>query len=422
MIRKLLLAASILAMAPTALAQTIAITGGRVVTNTTQGTIENGTVIMTNGRVISVGTGAAPAGATVVDATGKWVTPGLFAAFSRVGLSELDSEDPTNNVSAGGSKFQASLRAADSFNPDETSIDVTRIEGFTRAAIVGSPGGDSLFGGYGALVDTTGAFDSIGAREAFMFARMGEAGAGTAGGSRAAAWNWLLTAIDDAKAYPRGFEDDGEGDLLIRKEAFALKPVVEGRIPLMIEVHRSTEILQILTLRQREPRMKIILLGATEGWRVADQIADAQVPVIVNPLTNLPDRFEILAATLENAGRLSAAGVTVAIADPNESTHNTRFIQQLAGNAVANGMTWDAAFKAITSVPAGFYGRTDLGVLRNGATADVVIWDGDPLELMSSPDAVYIAGVETAMESRQTKLRDRYKSLGEDKPQAYERQ
>ncbi|MEZ6028983.1 MAG: amidohydrolase family protein [Hyphomonadaceae bacterium] len=422
MIRSLLLAAGLAALAPSALAQTIAITGGKVVTNTSQGVVENGTVVIRDGRIVSVGAGAPPAGASVVEADGKWITPGLFAAFSRIGLAELDSEDSTNDVSASSSKFQASLRAADAFNPDDTAIDVTRIEGFTRAAIIGSPGGDSLFGGYGAIIDTTGSFSSIGARDVVMLARMGEAGAGAAGGSRSAAWQWLLTAIDDAKAYPRGFQDDGEGDLLSSKEAMALKPVVEGRVPLMIEVHNAASILQVLSLRQREPKIKLILLGATEGWRVADQIAAAKVPVIVNPLTNLPDRFEILAATLENASRLEKAGVTVAIADPGEATHNTRFIQQLAGNAVANGMSWDGAFKAITSVPAAMYGQTDLGVLRQGAIADIVIWDGDPLELMSSPDAVYIAGQPTPMESRQTKLRDRYMNLDEPLPQAYERQ
>ncbi|HEY7798602.1 MAG TPA: amidohydrolase family protein, partial [Hyphomonadaceae bacterium] len=129
----------------------------------------------------------------------------------------------------------------------------------------------------------------------------------------------------------------------------------------------------------------------------------------------------ILAATLENAGRLSKAGVAVSIADPGEATHNSRFIQQLAGNAAANGMSWEDAFAAITRNPAALYGRNDLGVLRAGATADVVIWDGDPLELMSSPDAVFIAGAETPMESRQTKLRDRYLNVNETNPQAYER-
>ena len=116
MIRKLLLAASILAATPTAFAQPTAIVGGRVVTNTSQGVIENATVVINNGRIVSVNTAAPPAGATVVDAKGKWVTPGLFAAFSRIGLAELDSEDPTNNVSAGGSDFPISLRAADSFD------------------------------------------------------------------------------------------------------------------------------------------------------------------------------------------------------------------------------------------------------------------------------------------------------------------
>lgn len=420
MIRSLLLAATILA-APAALAQPVAITGGKVVTNTAQGTIENGTVVINHGRVVSVGTGAAPAGARVIDARGKWVTPGLFAPYSRVGLSEIDGEDSANDVSAARSKFQASLHAADAFNPDDTAIAVNRIEGVTRAAISGDAG-TGLFGGYGAIVDLTGAFDSVQSREAFMYAQLGEAGAAAAGGSRAASWAWLLAAIDDAKSYPRGFEDDGEGDILSRKEAQALKPVVEGRVPLMIEVHRAADILQVITLQKREPRIKLIILGAAEGWRVADQLAASKIPVIVNPLANLPDRFEILAATLENAGRLSKAGVTVAIADPGEATHNTRFIQQLAGNAVANGMPWADAFAAITSVPARMHGRTDLGVLAANATADVVIWDGDPLELMSSPDAVFIAGAETSMESRQTKLRDRYLNLNEALPQAYERQ
>ncbi|MFT3724110.1 MAG: amidohydrolase family protein [Hyphomonadaceae bacterium] len=420
MIRSLLLASALVA-APTALAQPIAITGGKVVTNTSQGILESATVVINNGRVVSVGTATPPAGAKIIDAKGKWVTPGMFAPFSRVGLAEIDSEDSVEDTSAPKSRFQASLHAADAFDPDDTAIAVTRIEGITRAAIVGSPSG-SLFGGYGALIDMTGGFNSLQSREAFMFARLGEAGAGTAGGSRAAAWMWLLTAIDDAKAYPKGFEDDGEGDLINRKEAIALKPVVEGKVPLMIEVYRAGDILQVISLQKREPKIKLIILGAAEGWRVADELAAAKIPVIVNPLTNLPDRFEILASTLENAGRLSKAGVTVTIADPNEATHNTRFIQQLAGNAVANGMSWADAFAGVTKNAAALYGRTDLGVLAPNATADVVIWDGDPLELMSSPDAVFINGVETPMKSRQTELRDRYLKLDEPLPQAYERQ
>ena len=420
MIRALLLAAGFAIAAPLALSQTVAITGGRIVTNTDLGILETGAVIIRDGRIQAVGAIAPPPGATVIDARGKWVTPGLFAAFSHLGLSEINSEDPTNDVSAPDSDFQASLRAADSFNPDNTAIAVTRIEGFTRAAIAGFPG-KGLLGGFGAIIDTSGRLGSVTAKDIFMIAQLGETGAGAAGGSRAAAWQWLTAAIDDARAYPRGFEDDAEGELLSRREAAALKPVVEGRIPLMIEVHGANDILKALALRQYEPRLKLILLGATEGWRVAQEIADARVPVIINPLTNLPAQFDMLASTLENAGRLEKAGVTVAIADPGEATHNTRLIQQLAGNAVANGMSWEGAFRAITSVPAALYGQRDLGVLRQGAIGDVVIWDGDPLELMSSPDAVYIAGAPADMVSRQTKLRDRYISLDEPTPQAYDR-
>ncbi len=420
MIRSFALATLLLSAAPAATAQKVAITGGKVVTNTGAGIIENGTVVINNGRIVSVNTAAPPSDAKVVDARGKWITPGLFAAYAQAGLAEIDSEDSTNDAVAGSSKFQASLHAADAFNPDDTAIAVSRIEGVTRLALANDAGA-GLFSGYGAIADTTGSFDSIQSREAFMFARLGEAGAAAGGGSRAASWAWLLTAIDDAKTYPRGFEDDGEGDILNRRDALALKPVVEGRLPLMISVHRAADILQVISLQKREPKIRLIILGAAEGWRVADQLAAAKIPVIVNPLTNLPDRFEILAATLENAGRLSKAGVAVSIADPNEATHNSRFIQQLAGNAAANGMPWTDAFAAITRNPAALYGRTDLGVLSAGATADVVIWDGDPLELMSSPDAVYINGAETSLVSRQTKLRDRYLNLNETVPQAYER-
>jgi imidazolonepropionase-like amidohydrolase len=254
-----------------------------------------------------------------------------------------------------------------------------------------------------------------------MLAQLGNAGASAAGGSRAAAWAWLLAAIDDAKRYPRGFDDTHEGDILLRRDAEALVPVVSGKIPLMVQVNRASDILQLISLKQREPKIRLMILGGAEGWRVAPQLAAAKVPVILNPLLNLPDSFEILGSTMENAGRLAAAGVTVAIADPNEATHNTRFIQQLAGNAVANGLSWDTAFAAISRTPALMFGRSDLGQLAAGATADVVVWDGDPLELMSSPDAVYIDGVATPMTSRQTELRDRYMTLGEADPPAYRR-
>ena len=248
--------------APSASAQLVAVTGGKIVTNSTAGVIENGTIVFDNGRIVSVGTGAAPAGARIIDATGKWVTPGVFSPFSRVGLTEISGEDSGNDVSASGSEYQASLRAADSFNPSVTAMAVTRIEGVTRLALVGSPG-RGLLGGFGALADTSGQFGSIDREDAFMFATLGESGASSAGGSRAASWNWLLGAINDAKTYPRPYmAGHKEGDVLLRRDAMAFAPVVAGRVPLVIEAHKAADILQVLTLRQREPQMRIILLGA----------------------------------------------------------------------------------------------------------------------------------------------------------------
>jgi imidazolonepropionase-like amidohydrolase len=417
--RKLLLPlALILAAAAPASAQAVAITGGKVVTNTGQGILENATVVISNGRIVSVGTGAAPAGARVIDARGKWVTPGLFAAYAQLGLAEIDGEDAANDTSAGDSVLQASQHAADAFNPDDTAIAVNRIEGVTRMALAVTPG-KGLLGGYGALASTSGTFDSVTAREAFMLVTMGDAGASAAGGSRAASWAWLQAAIDDAKGYPGRYANGGEGDVLLRREASAFAPVVAGRIPVMVTAQRASDILAVIALARREPRMKFVILGAVEGWRVAPQLAEARIPVVINPVQNLPDSFELLGATMENAARLQAAGVTIAIADPNEASHNSRWIQQLAGNAVANGLPWQAAFSAITRNPAMIHGRGDLGQLAAGATADVVIWDGDPLELMSSPDAVFIDGRETAMRSRQTELRDRYLNPADPLPPQY---
>src|SRR5690606_3863776 len=150
--------------------------------------------------------------------------------------------------------------------------------------------------------------------------------------------------------------------------------------------------------------------GGAEAWLVADDLARADIPVIVDPFTNLPDRFERLAARADNAALLHRAGVRIAIA-PAPGTvdaHPARPVLQLAGNAVANGLPWDAAFAAVSRGPAEIFGAPNLGRLERNYLADVVIWDGDPLEVMAAPVAVFIEGQEQPLSSRQTRLRDRY--------------
>ena len=159
-----------------------------------------------------------------------------------------------------------------------------------------------------------------------------------------------------------------------------------------------------------------IINGGAEAWMVADDIAAAGIAVLVNATANLPGNFDRLNARLENPAMLAEAGVKFAIAD--EQTHNARNITQAAGNAVANGLDWSAALRAITLTPAEIFGVGSLtGSLETGKAADVVVWPGDPLELTNFPDQVFINGVRVPMQSRQTLLRDRY--LQADGPPAY---
>jgi imidazolonepropionase-like amidohydrolase len=183
----------------------------------------------------------------------------------------------------------------------------------------------------------------------------------------------------------------------------------------------------VLALKAEYPKLDLVLVGVTEGWLVANEIAAAGVPVIANGLNDLPETFEQLGATQSNAGRMAKAGVTVAI--NAESLQNPRRLQQVAGNLVAltrmpgaSGMEWGKAFAAISSVPAAISGMGGkAGVLKPGALGDVVMWSGDPLEVGSVPTKVFIAGVEQDLTNHQTRLRDRYIDLDEsDRPKAYD--
>lgn len=457
----LLAAAGLAALAAPAAAQTIAITGGRVVVGDGSEPVDGGTVVIRNGRVVAAGAGVAvPAGATIVDAAGKWVTPGLVSGFSRIGLAEVDAAGDSNDTAAGNSPFSAALDIAPAINPQVSAIAINRAAGVTRAVVAPSAA-SSIFAGQGAIIDLGADSDAITRRRAFQFVELGETGGQRAGGSRVSAHALLRNALREAGqlrlpitrggAAPRGAQqptpgspeiDDGmdvrmiepQGErasdvLLTRFDATALVPVVQGRQLLLVHVERASDILQVLALRDEFPRLRIAIVGAAEGWRVADRIRAAGVPVIANALTDLPGSFEQLAATQSNVGRMRAAGVNVSIGQLGEDeTRQLRVMNQAAGNLVAltrvpgaTGLSWGQAFAAISSGPAAAYGLdAEIGSLRPGRRADVVIWDGDPLELSSGVDAVWIDGAQQSLENRQTRLRDRYRTPQEGNlPHAY---
>jgi imidazolonepropionase-like amidohydrolase len=407
-----ILAASLalFALAAPAAAETVLINNGRVVTNGAAGIIENGDVLIVDGRISAVGANiAAPRGARVIEARGAYVTPGAFAAMSEVGLNEISGSGAPNDADVEGNLISAAADAARAFNPSVTAIPVTRIEGVTRAAVAPSSSG-SMFDGRGALVSMSGAPDSVFRERAFMVVELGEAGAGRTGGSRAALWPAFEAALRDAREYPNRYRSGQGGAVLNEIDAAALQPFARGQGLFLVHVESAADIRRLIRFKRANPSLRFAIHGGAEAWQVADELADANIPVILDPLANLPDRFERLSARLDNAVLLHQAGVRFAIA-PAPGTvdaHQARLALQLAGNAVANGLPWNAAFAAVTRGPAEIFGANGLGRLERNYLADVVIWDGDPLQVTSAPTAVFIEGVEQSLTSRQTQLRDRY--------------
>jgi imidazolonepropionase-like amidohydrolase len=447
------------------MAQTVAITGGTVALGDGSEPIPDGIVVIRDGRIVAAGRGVAvPAGAQRIDATGKWVTAGIVAGFSRVGLLEVDAVDGANDVSASTSPFSAAIDVAPAINPRGQSIAVNRAGGVTRAVV--APGtGRSIFGGQGAVIDLGADMQPITRARVFQFVELGEEGAGDAGGSRASAHVLFRNALREARDLGRYSGIAGGGGssrtpsaanqrdlpledlpdnrllspsasrpddvLLTRFDAAALVPVLTGRQLLLVHVERASDILQVLALKREFPRLRLVLVGVAEGWTVAQQIRDAGVPVIANALTDLPNTFEQVASTQSNIGRMEKAGVKVSIGMINdEEARQVRLSRQQAGNLVAlgrlpgaAGLSWGQAFATITSRPAEAVGMGDeIGSLKPGRRADVVIWDADPLENSAGATMVMIDGVQQPTDNHQTRLRDRYRTPTEGQlPKAYER-
>jgi imidazolonepropionase-like amidohydrolase len=451
MIRFVLAMLLVAAAAPVA-AETIAITGGTVALGDGSEPIPNGMVVIRDGRVVAAGDirMKLPEGTQVIDATGKWVTPGIVAGFSRLGLADVDlSAEGADDTTADG-PFNAAIDVVPAINPRDTPIAVNRADGVTRALVAPSVG-KNIFAGQGAVIDTGADMDPITAPRKFQFVELGERGADKAGGSRTSAHVLFRNALREASELRRyappieaartGTPDArerpvvrnpnesrvygpearrSEDVLLTRFDAAALVPVLQGRQYLLVHVERASDILQVLDLKREFPSLKIVLVGASEGWLVADKIAQSGIPVIASAVNDLPATFEQLAATQSNVGRTRAAGVKVSIGmiDDNE-TRNLFMERQYAGNLVglqkipgATGVSWGEALAMITSRPAEAIGMGgELGSLAPGRRADLVIWSGDPLEGSSAAEQVFIDGVRQPLETHQTRLLDRYRDL-----------
>jgi len=437
-------ALAVLAAAASARAETVAITHAHIMTAGPAGEIADGVVVIKDGKIAAVGASAAvPSGARVVDAQGGVVTPGFFATNSSLGSVEINSLG--NDLSVDNPEIGASFDIQYTLNPASILLPVARLGGLTSAVVMPKPyrgrrGADdedgetytagvgegskshALFAGQAAVIHLGKGEEILTRAKVGMVVPFGEAGAGVAGGARGAEIVALKNALQDVRDYMKNkaaYDRAGYRELPLSKaDLEALIPVVQGRMPVIADVHRASDIRAVLKLA-REEGFKVILDGAEEGWMVAGEIAKAGVPVLLNPLTDRPDSYEELASTMENAGRLQAAGVTVAI-ESEGGDFRARETRYDAGNAVAHGMPYAAALAAVTINPARIFGVADrTGSLEPGKDADLVVWTGDPFEPLTQPTAVFIHGAQQPMTSRQLELRDRYKDLGRPLPPGY---
>ncbi len=394
-------------------ARVVAITEARVLP-VSGPPIERGTVLIEDGRIVAVGSGVAvPPGARRIVAGGKVVTPGLLDSFTHLGIVEIDLVEGTADFRTDEDDITAAFDVADGLNPFSTLIPITRVEGVTRAVVAPEPGA-SLVAGQGVLIDLSGARSESAVHRdpVAMYAWLGEAGAQLTGGARGAAVLRLREVLQDALDYAanrEAFESNRRREYAVsRLDLEALVPVVRGQVPLAVLVHKASDILVALRLA-REFGLRLVVVGGAEGWLVAHELAEAAVPVVLNPLANIPN-LENPGATLENAARLHAAGVSIAFA--TFESHNSRKLKQAAGNAVANGLPHEAALQAVTLAPARIWGVDEhYGSLEPGKDADVVIWDGDPFELTTRVERVFIRGREMPPETRQQELLREYRRV-----------
>jgi imidazolonepropionase-like amidohydrolase len=397
----------------------VAITGGTIYP-VSGPKIENGTIVLSDGVITAIGANVAiPANARRIDATGKWITPGLVATATSLGVTEIGAVRDTRDGSARGKdNIAAAFRVWDAFNPQSVSLPVARQDGGITTVGVMPSGG--MVAGLGAVFDLRDGATAEGMlRKApvAMVATLDNAASANTG-SRAEALARLRTLLRDAMQFDLNRLRYDAGSMrelsATRADLDAMQLVLKGTIPLVINVDRASEILNVIALG-REFRIRVVINGGAEAWSVASQLAAARVPVLTGAMNNIPESFAALGQRQENLGLLRAAGVQVAIVGNGaggEDGFNVRNLRYEAGSAVAYGMSWDDALRAITLAPAEILGVSDrVGSLAVGKVANVVIWSGDPFEYSTQPERVFVGGKDTRVMTRQEQLTQRYRQL-----------
>ena len=375
--------------------------------------ISGGMIVVTGERISAIGKpGPIPPDAQVTSASGSLITPGWVATETPLGLVEVELEPSTVDAHPRRAERSDTIRAGqaavDGYNPQSTLLAVARRGGVT--SVVSTPD-SGLISGSSAWADLLERFPStpVVREDVALHANISELPDAT----RPLGFSRLRDALQSARLYSRSPDAYDRGQTRDLELSVAdldrLSRLFGGGLPLVVRVTRAADILRVLSLAKGYA-LRLILSGVDEGWTVAQQIAAARVPVIVDPTRNLPATFSALRARRENAALLSAAGVNV-IFSPFDAyaAHNLR---QLAGNAIAVGMAPKAALRALSFEPATAFGMAqNYGLLAPGKVASFSVWNGDPFELGTWATEVVVRGASTSLRTRQDLLFERYRDL-----------
>jgi imidazolonepropionase-like amidohydrolase len=375
--------------------------------------LHGATVVIDANRIQSVGTKVrVPEGAKRIDASGMVITPGLVAVATRVGTLDIELE-PTSveaTLPPSADPVRAALRTADTYNPASFTVPIARAGGITSALVV--PGGGQI-SGQAAWVDLA---DKDWLRRGSAGLRVAiDAPAGPPGpppaGVRSAAFLRLRETLTDTRLYRanRGpFLTNRLRELSISAaDLEVLDRALARDLLVLVEVNRASDIRTVVEIAN-EYGIRVVIVGGAEAWEHAALLAREQIPVVLDPFDDLPANFGALASRPDAAAILRKAGVRVMLADLG-SPHFAHRLRQAAGNAVAAGLPYDEAIASLTSVPAQVFGVADAGEIRAGAVANLVLWNGDPLEVTTWPERMWIRGQEVSLETRQDRLTERYK-------------
>ena len=379
-----------------------------------------GNILIKSGKIISISDDISNA-KKVINADGKIVTPGFIAPDTEIGIVEIGSLSVTRDDSP--KIYNIGFSIFDAFNPNSTLIPWNRANGITSALSLPKTS-SSPIGGLGSFFDLNSDLNISGEKDMVMIGRVG----GSSSKSRAETFALMEDILDlafsiDSKVIKSdiaiiSFMNDmpiaNHLNLQVR-DMKALYKLANKSLPLIIESNRASDILKLIKLKKKY-NLNLIIMGAQEATLVSTQIAESKIPLIVNPINNIPNSFDELASNINASARLEQAGISLMFNAPRD--HNYHLIRQGAGVAVANGMSYGGAIKALTSNFSEAFGISSKGVLKKGASADLIIWSSDPLEPSSIPEKVFINGVDTSLITRSLRLQDRYiQNL--DKPNTY---